>query len=383
MLVPISNTPRDYAWGSLSLIAELEGRDPSGAPEAEVWFGDHPGCPAVLSDGRALGEWLSSSEAPAGTPARLPYLVKILAAGSPLSIQAHPSKEQAEVGFAREEGSGVPRDAANRTYRDDNHKPEIIVALSETFVALAGLRDLEPSLRLFAEVGPAADPLVEMLRSGTPDAALRAVVAWVLSDAARGLVVGIIAAAAQVRSSSEFAAEFDLVRHLDEHYPADPGIVVAMLLNLVVLRRGQAVFVPAGVLHAYIEGLGVEIMSASDNVLRGGLTPKHIDVDELITILDSRPGPAPVLDPPAGAVRRFDAGVPDFVLTQLAPAGKSVPLALTGVAVAVAAGRVELVAAGTGERVILDAGGAVLITPDEGEITVSGTGELFVAEPGS
>lgn len=382
VLVPISNTPRDYAWGSVSLIAELQGREPSGAPEAEVWLGDHPGCPAVLADGRTLGDWLASGEAPQGTPARLPYLVKILAAGSPLSIQAHPSKAQAEVGFAREERQGVPRDAPERTYRDDNHKPEIIVALSDRFVALAGLRELDATLRLLAEVGPAADPLIARLRSGSPEEALRESIAWVLSDAARDVVAELIVAAGEVSASGEFTAEFDLVRHLSGHYPSDPGIVVAMLLNLVVLRRGQAVFVPAGVLHAYIEGLGVEIMSASDNVLRGGLTPKHIDVDELISILDSRPGPAPVVDPPAGSARRFDVGVPDFVLTQLSPDGQSVRLPLAGIAIAVAAGPVEVTADASGERVALGAGSAVLITPDEASITVSGAGELFVAEPG-
>ena len=155
MLVPLTNPPRDYAWGSTDLIARLEGRDPTGRPEAEVWLGDHPGNPAITADGRTLDAWLAEEGGAAGAPAKLTFLMKLLAAGSPLSIQAHPSKEQAEAGFAREEQAGIPRDAGNRTYRDDNHKPELIVAVSDEFLALAGLRALTDTRRLLALLGPA------------------------------------------------------------------------------------------------------------------------------------------------------------------------------------------------------------------------------------
>ncbi|HIE62515.1 MAG TPA: mannose-6-phosphate isomerase, class I [Microbacterium sp.] len=384
MLVPLMNTPRDYAWGSTTLIAELEGRTPTGAPEAEVWFGDHPGHPARVPDGRTLGEWLASADAPEGTPERLPYLLKILAAGSPLSIQAHPSKAQAEEGFAREEAAGTPRDAATRTYRDANHKPEIIVALSDRFLALAGLRELAATRRLLDAVGEATAPLRAVLDSHPDDAdALAAALIWILSPAAGAQVSEIIAAATDA-ASDEFRDELELVRHLQSHYPGDPGIVVAMLLNLVILRRGQGVFVPAGVLHAYIEGLGVEIMAASDNVLRGGLTPKHIDVAELTAILDPRPGPAPVLDPAAGTARTFTGGVPDFVLTQVtADPSAAVEVRMNGIAIAVAtSGEVEITGADTQDRLTLRPGSAALITPNEGSVSISGTGEVFIAEPG-
>ena len=378
------NTPRDYAWGSTTLIAELEGRTPTGAPEAEVWFGDHPGHPARVPDGRTLGEWLASADAPEGTLERLPYLLKILAAGSPLSIQAHPSKAQAEEGFAREEAAGTPRDAATRTYRDANHKPEIIVALSDRFLALAGLRELAATRRLLDAVGEATAPLRAVLDSHPDDAdALAAALIWILSPAAGAQVSEIIAAATDA-ASDEFGDELELVRHLQSHYPGDPGIVVAMLLNLVILRRGQGVFVPAGVLHAYIEGLGVEIMAASDNVLRGGLTPKHIDVAELTAILDPRPGPAPVLDPAAGTARTFTGGVPDFVLTQVtADPSAAVEVRMNGIAIAVAtSGEVEITGADTQDRLTLRPGSAALITPNEGSVSISGTGEVFIAEPG-
>lgn len=378
------NTPRDYAWGSTTLIAELEGRTPTGAPEAEVWFGDHPGHPARVPDGRTLGEWLASGDAPEGTPERLPYLLKILAAGSPLSIQAHPSKAQAEEGFAREEAAGTPRDAATRTYRDANHKPEIIVALSDRFLALAGLRELAATRRFLDAVGEATAPLRAVLDSHPDDAdALAAALIWILSPAAGAQVSEIIAAATDA-ASDEFGDELELVRHLQSHYPGDPGIVVAMLLNLVILRRGQGVFVPAGVLHAYIEGLGVEIMAASDNVLRGGLTPKHIDVAELTAILDPRPGPAPVLDPAAGTARTFTGGVPDFVLTQVtADPSAAVEVRMNGIAIAVAtSGEVEITGADTQDRLTLRPGSAALITPNEGSVSISGSGEAFIAEPG-
>tara|TARA_B100000678_G_scaffold2638_2_gene2286 strand:- start:513 stop:1655 length:1143 start_codon:yes stop_codon:yes gene_type:complete len=378
------NTPRDYAWGSTTLIAELEGRTPTGAPEAEVWFGDHPGHPARVPDGRTLGEWLASGDAPEGTPERLPYLLKILAAGSPLSIQAHPSKAQAEEGFAREEAAGTPRDAATRTYRDANHKPEIIVALSDRFLALAGLRELDATRRFLEAVGEATAPLRAVLDSHPDDAdALAAALIWILSPAAGPQVSAIITAATDA-ASDEFGDELELVRHLQSHYPGDPGIVVAMLLNLVILRRGQGVFVPAGVLHAYIEGLGVEIMAASDNVLRGGLTPKHIDVAELTAILDPRPGPAPVLDPAAGTARTFTGGVPDFVLTQVtADPSAAVEVRMNGIAIAVAtSGEVEITGADTQDRLTLRPGSAALITPNEGSVSISGSGEAFIAEPG-
>ncbi|MDQ1073983.1 type I phosphomannose isomerase catalytic subunit [Microbacterium sp. SORGH_AS_0969] len=237
MLVALSNTPRDYAWGSPTLLAELEGRVPTGAPEAEVWFGDHPGSPAQVLDGsgRTLDEWLPTTP---GAPERLPYLLKLLAAGSPLSIQVHPSKDQAVEGFAREEAAGVARDAGSRNYKDDNHKPEVIVALSDTFTALAGLRDLDQTRRLVDALGD--DEGVRVLRQRLADvdpaSALRGAIGWALGEASTPQIEQIVEAAASA-ISPEFAAEAALVRHLRAEYPGDPGIVVALLMNLVELRR--------------------------------------------------------------------------------------------------------------------------------------------------
>ncbi len=385
MLTRLANAPRDYAWGSTTLIADLEGRAPSGVPEAEVWFGDHPGSPATLPDGRTLGEWLATDGAAAGAPARLPYLLKLLAAASPLSIQAHPSKQQAEVGFAEEERAGVPRDAAERLYRDDNHKPELIVAVTETFSALAGLRALAETRRLVSGLGDAGAELLAKLDGPEDAESLRSAVGWLLSGRASDAVAAVVAAV-QTVDVPGFEAEIATVRRIAAEAPGDPGVVVALLMNLVVLRRGEALYLPAGVLHAYLEGLGVELMAASDNVLRGGLTPKHIDVDELVRVLVPAPGLEPRLEPVVlgDGVRRFDAGVPDFALIQVSLDGGRVVVAFAGPAIFLATdGALEVVARGSQDRLELRPGQAAFASPDEAAVEVSGVGELFVATPGA
>lgn len=384
MLIPITNEPRAYAWGSTSLIAELEGREPTGEVEAEVWFGDHAGSPARVPDGRPLGEWLAAEGAATGAPPRLPYLLKLLAAASPLSIQAHPSKREAEIGFAREEAAGIPRDAPERLYRDDNHKPELIVAVSDTFEALAGLRDLADTRRLLAGLGEGAAALAAQLEGPDAGTALRDTVAWVFSPEAAPAVASVVEAVAS-HDVAGFEAEIAVVRRIAAEAPGDPGVVVALLMNVVTLRRGEALYLPAGVLHAYLAGLGVELMAASDNVLRGGLTPKHVDVDELVRVLD----PAPGLEPRLAAVEigqgltRFDAGVPDFALVKAEVGGSPIAVALEGPAIVLATvGDVVISGAASGETVRLTPGKAVFVTPDEGSVMVSGAGEVFAAMPG-
>lgn len=384
MLVPLSNSPRAYAWGSTTLLADLEGREASDTTEAEVWFGDHPGSPARTPDGRTLDQWLADPPEGADVPARLPYLLKLLAAASPLSIQAHPSLEQAALGFVREDAAGIPVDAPERTYRDANHKPELIVALSDRFEALAGLRPVDDSLRLLAAIGPATDELAARLRD--PDASPAEAIAWILSSDAAASVAEIIGAA-RTADTAEFAAELDLARSIDALYPGDAGIVVALLMNVITLRRGEGLFLPAGVLHAYLSGLGVELMAASDNVLRGGLTPKHVDVDELVEVLTPETGVPPVIEARAmgAGVHGYDVPVTDFALL-VAHSSQAEPatLAISGTAIAVVTrGNPTVVGVRTGERHALSPGSAVLVTRDEGELRVEGDGEVFVATPGS
>ncbi len=371
MLLTLSNVPRDYAWGSSTLIAELEGREPSGAPEAEVWFGDHPGDPADVRGASTLDEV---------TGGTLPYLLKILAAAQPLSIQVHPTIAQAKAGWAREAGL----DAADprRNYRDDNHKPELIVALSERFEALGGLRPIDATLRLLDAFGESAGVAALRARLAASGDALGDTIAWLLSGEAQAEVDDVIGALAAA-SSPEFDVTLRSLRRVAERNQADPGVVVALLMNHIVLERGEGIFLRAGLLHAYLEGLGVEIMAASDNVLRGGLTPKHIDVDELLAILDSTPGEVPVLRPDAGSwLAEYPVDIADFALRRVRLDGAARTVAITEPAMAlVTAGDIVIAGADAVEHRI-PVGAAAFATEGESQLTLTGTGEVFLAQPG-
>lgn len=398
MFVGITNDPRPYAWGSPTAIAELLGRAPSGGPEAELWLGAHPGSPSRIVDpadaGGAtdLAAWIAADpEATLGRFApggRLPFLLKLLAAGSPLSLQAHPTAAQAVEGFRRENLAGVPLDAPNRNYRDEYPKPELVYALSETFEALCGFRPLEASREIVGELrrraSPSQAPVVDVLLDRlAPDDALPGVVAW-LSGGGDEIapLVDVVAALAAVPGDL-FPAELRTVVDLAAEYPGDPGVVISLLLNRVSLARGEALYLPAGNIHAYLSGLGVELMAASDNVLRGGLTPKHVDVPELLRVLDTSPLPVPYLEPerPAPGTSVYRPDVPDFVLVRLDGVAGGAAVELTGPAIAICtAGSVLL--AGTSSTT-LSRGSAVYITPDEGRITATGAGEVFLATTGA
>lgn len=373
MLVRLSNAPRPFDWGSEHLIADLEGRPASG-PEAEVWFGDHPADPADVEDGsgRTLDAWIRDETG----GARLPYLLKILAARQSLSIQAHPTKRQAEEGWAaeRELPEGAPHN-----YADDNHKPEMIVSLCDEFVALCGLRDIERTRELLAELGDAASPLLERIRD---DASLADAIAWLLSGDAQETVEAISLALADARSDA-FAADFDNARRNAADFPGDPGVVVGLLMNLMTLGYGEALFLRAGQLHAYQSGIGVEIMAASDNVMRGGLTPKHIDVAELMRVLERKSGPVALVRP-VSAGSGFDeypVEIDDFRLlhARLSGAG-SAAADLDGTAIVLSVSGTASVTAGSGSIDIMP-GRAAFVT-DESALEITGSGEVFVALSG-
>lgn len=263
-----------YSWGSTTALAELLGRPGSGGPEAELWMGSHPRAPSeVLLDGR----WVPIGEA---LGLELPYLFKVLAVAEPLSIQAHPNREQAVAGCRAEDERGVPRDAPERSYRDDQPKPELVYALTP-FTMMRGLRRPAEVLELAARLGLdeiLAGELTPLRRDDETAALGEAVRAWM--ELGEGTLAATLEAVAE--RGGEAAA---WMRRLAAAYPGDGGALAPLFLNLRTLRPGEAVFTGAGVLHAYLEGLGVELMTNSDNVLRGGLTPKHRDVPELLSIL--------------------------------------------------------------------------------------------------
>jgi mannose-6-phosphate isomerase len=296
---------RTYAWGSRTAIAAFTGRPtPTPHPEAELWFGAHPGDPAWLeTDGgeqSLLDALRADPEGQLGDAVLnrfgdcLPFLVKVLAADEPLSLQAHPSAAQAAVGFEREEKRGIPISSPTRNYRDRSHKPELVIALDE-FEALAGFRDVANSIELMRALAvPGLEPYVDLL-IGQPDAdGLRALfTTWITAPQPDldVLVPAVLDGAINYMRSgaSRFADEAKTVLELGERYPGDAGVLAALLLNRMRLAPGDGIFLPAGNLHTYLSGFAVEVMANSDNVLRGGLTPKHVDVPELLRILDFDP----------------------------------------------------------------------------------------------
>lgn len=295
MLVRITNDPRDYAWGSDALIPEFLGTPRTGRPQAELWLGAHAACPARV-DGRGLDEVLADAglEQPR-------ILLKVLAAAQPLSLQAHPDAERAEAGFAREEAAGLPRDAPTRTYRDPHAKPELVVAVTR-FEALSGFRPVAASLRALDALtarSPAIEPLAARVRRSLSEA-----VDWLLSGAREvDAVLDAVTTAATLLPDA-LASERDTVRRIATFASGDPAIAIALLLHRVSLAPGEALYLGAGNLHAYLEGLGIELMGPSDNVVRGGMTPKHVDRAELLRILDFTP-----LDEPRVGAEQLDGAV--------------------------------------------------------------------------
>ena len=314
-VLKLTGKVQDYAWGDTSSIAELQGRTPSGQPEAEVWFGAHPSAPSATDEGPLDEVIAADPEGTVGEAGHLPFLVKLLAAARPLSIQAHPSIEQAQQGFAREDAAGIPRDAAHRNYKDENHKPEILIALTP-FRAMAGFQPLEKTVALLDEFGvPELADVRAMLDDGSVavDKRLRSVLSgWLAMEDPAPLVDAVLERAAELDSQVARNLVF-----IGEAFPGDVGVLAALLLHHVELAPGEALFLPAGNMHAYLSGFGVEVMANSDNVLRGGLTSKHIDVEELEEIVIFSPIDDPVLVPEVSGNRSvFPVPVDDFAVTR-------------------------------------------------------------------
>ncbi|MBO1900615.1 mannose-6-phosphate isomerase, class I [Leucobacter weissii] len=337
MLIFIENTPRAYAWGSREALPELLGTRPTGEPQAELWLGAHPGGPATVAKAAAAGltliELIESDPERYGVDGgQLPFLLKVLAIGAPLSLQVHPDLAQARAGFAAEEAAGIPRGARERNYGDPNHKPELLVALSEVS-ALSGFRPLaEARAELLALGGAVAGPDRDALRraadrcsAARPEdepEARRSFLAWALGGGAEALAAVRALGSAAGEHAAAAAADgvperrLACLRELRATHPDDPGALVSLLLHLVHLRPGEAIYLEARQLHAYLAGVAVEVMAASDNVLRAGLTEKHVDVAELLRILD----PDELAEPRMPARRAapgllaWEPGVADFRL---------------------------------------------------------------------
>jgi mannose-6-phosphate isomerase len=385
---PLVPAVRDYAWGSRTALAELRGDPaPTDGPEAEAWFGAHPGAPSGLVDGGDLLDLLRQDprgllgdDVAARFGGRLPFLVKLLAAAEPLSLQAHPSAAQAAAGYEAEEARGTPRDASTRVYRDPWAKPELLLALTP-FAALCGFRETERTVALLDGL---AIPELEWLRRGLGtdgEAAIPRLIARALRphDELTAELAALRSALDRVAAGGDgWATEARWLGELLERYPGDGGVLVALLLRLVELAPGEAIHLPAGNLHAYLRGTGVEVMASSDNVVRGGLTAKHVDVEELLRILDPR-----VLPPPLVAPREREGwthlptATPPFALS-LRPLDR-VPVTLErrdAPEILLVLGG-SAVVTGDGERVELGPATGVFVPAGTREVTVAGEGTIY------
>ncbi|MFJ5561283.1 mannose-6-phosphate isomerase, class I [Streptomyces sp. NPDC093250] len=376
----LDNTIRPYAWGSTTAIPRLLGTEPTGEPQAEMWMGAHPGAPSRTDRG-TLDEVIDADperelgpDAVAKFGPRLPFLLKLLAAGAPLSLQVHPDLTQAKEGYADEERRNVPVTAPHRNYKDANHKPELVCALTE-FDGLCGFRDPLSAAGLLDGLGvDSLKPYVDLLHAHPEEAALREVLTAMLTADPEEMARTVTeTAAACDRLGGAYAPYADIAHH----YPGDPGVIAAMLLNHVRLQPGEALFLGAGVPHAYLDGLGVEIMANSDNVLRCGLTPKHVDVPELLRIVRFEAREPGILRPEAGpdGEEVYQTPIDEFRLSRyvLPESGATHDLTL-------APPQILLCTAGSlraGEHELTP--GRSVFVPAGEQAHVSGTGTLFRA----
>ena len=393
----LENPIQKYAWGSHTAIASLLGaKAPSAEPEAEMWMGAHAKAPSlVLPEREPLSRLIERQPEPmlgatcvARFGARLPFLFKVLAAETPLSLQAHPTLAQAQAGFAAEEAQGIALDSPSRNYKDANHKPELLCALTP-FSALCGFREIEQTLALFHTLNlPHVSFLLDILEGRPTEAGVSQLFSTLLglsperrAELARETLDRCTLLAA---IDGPFQHEFSWAVQIGVLYPGDIGIVTALLLNLVKLTPGEAIYLPAGNLHAYLQGVGVEIMANSDNVLRGGLTPKHVDNRELLHVLSFNTGPVSVLrGEMQGSARVYQTPAAEFELQafELLPGENPSVTDRRGPEI-VLCQRGEVTLQNASERRTLTRGQALFIAAEEPSYGITGHGQLFRASVG-
>ncbi|MGA4507941.1 mannose-6-phosphate isomerase, class I [Propionibacteriaceae bacterium G1746] len=323
----LEGTVQAYAWGSHDAIPALLGIEPTGEPHAELWLGAHPKSPSTLPEQQAdLLRVINAHPELLGTRSveqfgpTLPFMMKVLSASQPLSLQAHPNRAQAEAGFDAENAAGVSLDDPRRSFKDPWPKPEMAVALTP-FSTLSGFRPACQTADLLEKLdaGPELNPVIGALKNRVGEAALAEVflVALSLAEQHQGLVDQVVAAALRhVDDRGELGVFARTAIELDEHFPGDPGILAGLLLNRLDLEPGHAVFMNPGNMHAHLKGTCIEIMASSDNVLRAGLTQKHIDVDGLVQVVEFVGQPTMLVDPvtEAPGLSRYPTPSPEFAL---------------------------------------------------------------------
>lgn len=387
-MTPISGAAHHYDWGCPRTIPELLGEQPDGSPFAELWFGAHPKSPSLLTDGTPLNEAVAAEpERLLGEDVRLtfgdelPFLVKLLAPAKALSLQVHPTKERAIAGFEAEEATGVPRDHPLRNYPDRNHKPEMVFALT-TFQALSGFRAPRRAIEMLEGL---SSPLAERMRASLSrrDAtAMHETFAQLLSadrpsaDDVAALVAEVGARLDRVESPSPRIDR--TVVQLGGWHPGDPGTAAVLLLNPVTLQPGEAMFVGAGNVHCYLAGLGLEVLANSDNVVRAGLTSKHVDAATLLEIVDTAAAPPVRLGPErvSPAVDVYYAPVDDFELAVATTLpGGTIRLPGRGPRIVVGLDGEVTAHAGT-DAVVLRPGRAAFVSATDPQVTIDGKGRV-------
>ena len=379
------NSVQNYAWGSKTALTELYGMaNPDGLPMAELWMGAHPKSSSKITDSHGVVQSLrdvidadKTALLGANVAARfgeLPYLFKVLCAAQPLSIQVHPSKKAAEVGFAKENAAGIPLDAAERNYKDPNHKPELVFALTP-FLAMNAFREFAEIATLLQPV-VAANPLIGEFISEPNGERLSALFAGLLNmqgdEKAQALKV------LRTALETQQGLAWDAIRLIAEFYPDDSGLFSPLLLNIVQLNPGDAMFLYAETPHAYLRGTGLEVMANSDNVLRAGLTPKYIDIPELVANVKFIAKPAnelltqPVL---RGDEMDFPIPVEDFAFSLHALSASEATLTQDGAAILFCVDG-ESVLSKNDQRLVLKPGESAFVAANESPIQVSGSGRL-------
>jgi mannose-6-phosphate isomerase len=370
MLSRISGVTKNYDWGSKDLVSNFFGLERSSKPIAEIWFGTHP-----LGESETIGESTSLSES---LGKKLSFLVKFLSAERALSIQVHPNTQQAKDGFHFEQAQGIALDDPKRNYKDSSHKPEALIALT-SFEALCGFRPEADLLLVFTEFGksePEFDVLAKSLNKGGS-----------LEEIFQSLIANTELAKRFTRSVDSSQPDSvanksrALVERLLTQFPDDTGALVALMLNEVSLEPGEAIYLPAGNIHAYLSGLGLEVMAASDNVLRSGLTSKHIDVAELVKLADFTELAEPKVRPRklAEGLIEYPVDCSEFRVYRAEVSGKNLlaDLDLPASAMVVCTAGEVAVSTSLEEREVLTKS-QVVFASAANKLSLSGSGTVFV-----
>lgn len=380
----LNNSLQNYAWGSKTALTELYGiENPQGLPMAELWMGAHPKSPSTVEvngEARSLREVIDADKiatlgkAVAERFGELPFLFKVLCADQPLSIQVHPSKAAAEEGFARENAAGIPLSAAERNYKDANHKPELVYALTP-FQAMNGFRELHEIVSLLEPVA-GAHPQIAHFLENADEANLAKLFATLLSlqDEAKSRAIGVLKSALNAREGEPWQT----IKSIATDYPDDSGLFSPLLLNVITLQPGEAMFLFAETPHAYLKGVALEVMANSDNVLRAGLTPKFIDIPELLANLKFQAKPAATLltQPQRdGETLNFPIPVEDFAFAIHGLSAAPQALAQNSAALLFCI-EGQAVIEKSGQQLVLKPGESCFVAANESPVNAAGTGRL-------